>query len=72
MRYRITLPALLLLLTAPFTHLAHAQETAPGFTLEGINAQVDLTEYNGKVVYPDFWAFPTASPTNTPPLKPAR
>ena len=56
MRRRFTLPALLLLLTAPFTHLAHALEAAPSFTLEGISAQVDLTDYKGKVVYLDFWA----------------
>lgn len=54
MRLRSTFPALLLLLlTAPH---AHALNAAPGFTLEGIDAQVDLADYRGKVVYLDFWA----------------
>ncbi len=54
MRSRPNLPALfVLLLTAPLTY---ALDTAPDFTLAGIDAQVKLAEQKGKVVYLDFWA----------------
>ncbi len=54
MRGRLTLPAVfVLLLTAPLTH---ALDAAPDFNLAGIDAQVNLAEQKGKVVYLDFWA----------------
>jgi thiol-disulfide isomerase/thioredoxin len=38
------------------TPLAHAGDTAPGFSLAGIDSQVNLADKKGKVVYLDFWA----------------
>lgn len=48
--------SLALLLTLINPSLANAQPTAPGFSLPGDSGQVTLSDYQGKVVYLDFWA----------------
>lgn len=45
--------AFLLLLATP---LSQALETAPDFSLDGLDREVSLTDMRGKVVYLDFWA----------------
>ena len=44
-----------LLVLLPSSSVLSAEE-APGFELGGIDKQVKLSEYKGKVVYLDFWA----------------